>query len=234
MFRHKKFIKIIVVIAIIVLIALVIIILSPDNDAQQNKLDNLVSDDAQVQSYVAGSVLTLDNNDNIFGPSSAKVKIFVYEDYANRYSADLAKTLTKIVEKNKNEVAVIVRPYITTTLPLSRQAALAIDCAGDKWSKMRDRIFAAVEENSLSLDSFVSYAKDINLNEEKFTSCLSDVDALTRLNEATQETKTYSILGAPTIFIDDEMILGARPYEDYLDSNGDLIEGLASIVDRKL
>ncbi len=230
----KKFTKMIMALIVIVLIIIVILIFSSDQNSNKEQLDNLTSKEAQAQSYVSNNILEIGGNDNVLGPENAQLKIFVYEDYANRYSADLTDTLEKISKENKNNVAIIVRPYITASSILSQKTALAINCSGNKWSKMRDLLFDQVKDNQLLINDFDKYADEIGLNENKFLSCLNSAEEVQKIDETIQEAKSYSILGAPTIFIDDEMILGARPYEDYLDSNGDKVEGLKTIVNRKL
>ena len=44
----------------------------------------------------------------------------------------------------------------------------------------------------------------------------------------------FSVYGAPTVFIGEEMIVGARPYSNFTDSNGDEIEGLKQVIARQL
>lgn len=234
MFKHNKFIKIIIALSVVMLIALIMLIFPSDPELDLNDLADISSVDAQAQSYTANSMLEIQKNDKMFGSENAQLKIFVYEDYANEYSADLADTLDTIIRENGNRVAVIVRPYITVSSLLSQQAFLAVDCAGKKWSKMRNRLFDEVRANHLSSDNLNIYADGVGLDEDKFFDCLNNADELAKVDVAVKEAKQYSVLGAPTIFIDDEMVLGARPYTDYMDSNGDVVEGLGSIVKRKL
>ena len=63
---------------------------------------------------------------------------------------------------------------------------------------------------------------------------MTNQEKLAKIEELSREAEQYEVMGAPTIFIDNEMILGARPYEDYVDSNGEQVAGLKTIISKKL
>jgi len=52
--------------------------------------------------------------------------------------------------------------------------------------------------------------------------------------QVAENAKQFSVYGAPTIFIGNDLIIGARPYEDYLDETGAKIAGLKTLVAEKL
>lgn len=235
----KNLKKIIIpVIIILVIIIIAFIFLRPKNTAlnpKNNKLDNLAGSEAKAQSYVASKMPVINNGDMIFGSKEAAVKIFVYEDNASLYSAQLADTLDKLTTEMPTEIAVIVRPFLTKNSAITKEAALAIECAGkNKWMAMRALMFAKTKNNSLSFAEFGKYATELGIDEKSFATCLTNQEKSAKIEKLSAEAETYNVLGAPTIFIGDEMILGARPYEDYVDSNGDNIEGLKTVIEKKL
>ncbi|MFA5023504.1 MAG: thioredoxin domain-containing protein [Patescibacteria group bacterium] len=233
--NNKKYLILGVIVVIILAAALILRITKYKVAAPAEPTENLNIKEAQAQSYAASKTPILNNDDRFFGSKDAPLKIFVYEDYTDIYSAELADTLEKIRQEN-NRVAVIVRPYILENSPLSKTAALALECAADagKWKEMRALLFANVKNNQLAAENFLAYARQLNLNENEFSACLTNSQKSERIDQEQAAAKGYSVLGAPTMFISDELILGARPYEDYVDSNGDKIEGLKKIVEGKL
>lgn len=192
--------------------------------------------DAKAQSYLAEKNPEVRETDRVFGSLKALVPIIVYEDYSNLYSATLADTLEKIWQEYGEQVAIIVRPYVSADSLLSEPSSLALDCAQaeGKWKEMRALLFTQVKNQQLQKESLGAYAKQLGLDEGKFLACLTNPQKSERIEQARVELKDYNILGAPTLFVIDEMVLGARPYEDYQDSSGDEIEGLKGLVERKL
>jgi len=234
----KSLKKIIIPLIILLVIGFVIVIIVKNNkaDLKNNKSEVLSISDAKTQSYVVNSYPEVKDDDKMFGSEKAPLKIFVYEDNSNLFSAQLADSLDKIYSENSDEVIIIVRPYVAKNSSFVKEAALAVECAGDqkKWAAMRALLFAKVKNENLNPGDFSAYAEQINLDKEDFLTCLTNIEKSAKIEELSAEAAKYNVVGAPTMFIEDEMILGARPYEDYVDSNGDNIEGLATLIARKL
>jgi protein-disulfide isomerase len=227
----------VIILGVILLIFLLVRNGKNDPSPKANiKLGNLPVKEVKAQSYATLKTPTLKVDDKMFGSSDAKVKIFVYEDISSIYSAKLADTLDKLYSEDSSQLAVVVRPFISPNSAISKEAALALECAGDqnKWVPMRALLFAKAKNASLSSFDFEKYAEQIELDKNTFLTCLTNPTKSAKLEELNAEAGSYNILGAPTIFIGDEMILGARPYEDYIDSNGDSIEGLKTLIDNKM
>lgn len=230
--------KILLLVLAVLLVVVVFIMLTKKSASDDGRNGAVVNEtdlaDARPQSYAARQMPTVKADDKIFGSAQAPLKIFVYEDYTNIYSAILADTLDKIKAEAGDRLALIVRPYFPDS-PLARQAAAAVDCAAEqgKWVAMRALLFARTKNNQ-SFDADFSYAKQINLDENNFLACLTKAEKSGKIEQSLREAGNYAVTGAPTMLIGDEMILGARPYADFVDSNGDKIEGLKAVVTRKL
>jgi len=231
----KKTIKYFLIALVIILLIILLVIFSSGPQSASLPQTNQLSTEAQVQSYAPEKVPSWEKDDFIFGSVDAPLKIFVYEDYSNIYSAQLADTLEKIRQEAGDKVAIIVRPYMIGDSVLSQNSALAMICAGEnKWTKMRALLFSQIKNKQLVSKDFSLEIDQLKLNEKDFQACLTNLEKSERIEQVKKTAQQYGVLGAPTIFIGDEMILGARPYEDYIDSNGDTIEGLKTVVDRKL
>ncbi|MFA5184069.1 MAG: thioredoxin domain-containing protein [Patescibacteria group bacterium] len=228
------------IIAIILVIAILIIIARTASQSAPREADPYMAANSQgglAQSYLAEKAPTLREGDKIFGSAKAPLKIFVYEDYTSQYSAALAKTLDQIRVEAGDKIALIVRPYILANSPEAIRSALAVDCAGQqgKWLEMRALLFKRAEGQSLVGADFYSGIEQIGLDKTKFSACLTNSEKSGKIEQAVAaEAAAYAIQGAPTMFVGQEMILGARPYADFVDSNGDQIEGLKTLIDQKL
>ena len=200
------------------------------------QVENVSGTGTQTQSYLVAQEPLINSEDKIFGSEKAPLKIFVYEDYTNSYSAVLADTLDKIQAESGNKLALVVRPFVLENSPLGTLAATAVDCAAaqGKWREMRALLFVKAKNMQAANADFDSYAQQIGLNQTDFQSCLTNKEKSGRIEKVVAEAKNYSVQGAPTMFVGEDLILGARPYDDFTDSNGDKIEGLKNVIARKL
>ncbi len=176
------------------------------------------------QSYLSSSQPVLEESDRLIGNKNAKLKVFVYEDYDDVFSAELSETLYRLVSENNN-VAVVSRPYIGSSVNSSRNA-LALHCASleGKWVDLRENIFSSLLNDLENEGAPIDYNSD----------CLTNGDKSAKIEELRSQASRYSVFGSPTIFIGNEIILGARPYDDYQNSEGKTVEGLKSVLDRVL
>lgn len=224
---------------VLALILIFIIIRTKNNNLNSNatkNLDNLSAGIARAQVYASAKNPSVKDDDNIIGPKKSALTVFVYEDNASIYSAKLADTLNKIYFENQNKFNIVVRPFIPKGSVISKGAALAIECAAEqnKWVEMRAFLFAKTKDANINLSELSTYAKQLSLDEAKFDTCLTNQEKSLKIEGLSAEASSFGVQGAPTIFINNEIILGARPYDNYVDSNGDKIEGLNSVITSKL
>ncbi len=224
---------IITIVVALALVALIIVKWRADFTQHQRDLKDTGS---KTSSFIPETEPELVNSDFMIGSPKAPVQIIVYEDYANQFSAENAINLEKIRNEFDNSVMVAVRPYASKEKPQSVLAAAAVSCAGDqeKWLEMREGIFRASAQNSLNETGIKGWAEQLGLDTEKFNACLTDGEKQGIMLQQTLAAREYSVYGAPTVFVNNDLIVGARPYEDYTDSDGYLVEGLKTIVARHL
>ncbi|BFD25176.1 MAG: thioredoxin domain-containing protein [Candidatus Parcubacteria bacterium] len=187
-------------------------------------------------SFVADEPPVLSAADFVLGSEKADLKIVVYEDYASEFSAINADNLDRIRAEFGKSVAITVRPYAVREKADSLLAAMAVRCAGEQkeWKKMRTEVFKIVKDDRLTEQSLLRVAQELKLNEEDFKSCLTNTEKQGIILQETAAAKSHSVYGAPTLFINDDIIVGARPYENYTDSDGKEVEGLKTIVSQYL
>jgi protein-disulfide isomerase len=225
--------------SLLVIVAALIIVFVSDKKEQEftsPKNDFIPIEGAVANSYEAPQeILNFKDYDTVIGSEKADLKILVYEDYASPYSANLAETLDLLMNEYAGNLVLVSRPFISFSSSSSREAALSYLCAQEfgKANEMRELLLKQAAEEAITFNPMVC-AQELKFNEDKFFACLNNQEKLMKLEKIKTEAKINSVLGAPTIFIDDEMIIGARPYADFIDSNGDAIEGLKTVIDRKL
>ena len=187
-------------------------------------------------SFTPASQPKISADEKVMGSTRAAVKVVVYEDYSNIFSADNAENIKKLEDEFGNKIVVAVRPYATREKPISLEAAMAVECASEqgKWEEMRTGIFNAVRSKDLNSDGINGWAKQIGLNQDNFSQCLTNTEKQGIMLQVADEAQKFSVYGAPTTFINDDLIIGARPYDDYTDDTGAKIEGLKSLVTRQI
>ena len=233
-YQNKKYLIVVVILMVIAALVLSVANLLGKDLALKNTLVDLASEpEVEVGN---GNYLVLNKpeikiTDMILGSKNAKLKIFVYEDYDDLFSAKLALDLDRLLIDQGNNLAIVFRPFIGFS-ENSANYALALDCVSDlgDWQALRKKLMTNLEGQSAN----GSVIDQENILDESLSSCLAEKEKSGRVEELKKEALDYQVFGSPTLFIGDEMVLGARPYDDYLDASGLKIEGLKSLVDRVL
>ncbi len=246
MFSDKKLAKPVLYAgaAVVVLIAVIIAIFGqggkqePAAEISLAELKEFVPiEGARANSYQTMSAVTdMMEGDLLVDAEGTDLKIFVYEDYASSLSAELAGILNQIVRESAGKITLVSRPFILAGSTISKEAALAVNCAQDlgKGAEMRVLLLSAAANGEITEGTVYAKAGELQLNQEDFAVCLTNEEKSVKLEGLMSAAKANLIIGAPTLLVGDEMIIGARPYSDFVDSNGDAIEGLKAVIERKL
>lgn len=157
------------------------------------------------------------------GNKNSKVKIMEFSDFQcpfcyRYFSATFPQILKDYVATGKVYYSFYNFPL--NIHPQAPKAAEASMCAGDqnKYWEYHDLLFAnqnvwSGEENDVPI--FTNLAKTVGMDTSKFTDCLSKnkyADFVTK--DATFGDKK-DISGTPTIFVNDQKIVGAQDYTDF-------------------
>ena len=246
MFSDKKLAKPVLYagLAIVIFIAAVIALLGKGAGPQvAPQLAQLESQEfkplegARTNSYQPMPAVTdIAEGDLLVGAGGTDLKIFVYEDYSNPLSAELAVTLDQIMRESVGKITLVSRPFVLADSVISKEAALAVSCAEVEGRGQDMRVLLLSAATNGEITEGISYVKagELQLNQDEFSTCLTNEEKSVKLEGAVSVARANLIIGAPTLLIGNEMIIGARPYSDFVDSNGDTIEGLKAVVERKL
>ncbi|MCK9438518.1 MAG: thioredoxin domain-containing protein [Patescibacteria group bacterium] len=186
--------------------------------------------------FLADGLRGMDNSDIILGKKNAKIKVIVYEDLSSYYSAEFDETLDLIRREVGDDVAIAFRPYADKMFSNSVSVNLWSQCANEqgKFFEARDLLLDEVKKDSLSVDYLGDYGQKIGLNQGLIDDCLNKEKYLPRLEKIKSEAERFDVYGVPTIFVDNEMIVGARSFNDTVNNNGEKLEGMRNIIYRHL
>lgn len=191
---------------------------------------------ALAASYKAQKIRKIDQSDIYIGSLEAPVQVIVYEDYSNKINASYRDNIEKLAEEFPTEVVIAFRPYYVDKRGIVPEISQALWCANDQegYFQLRDEVYKKVEQDSFLLPVINDLVLDLKLNEEEFKDCLEGYKYRDKLEALNLESKSFGVSGAPTTFINDSLIIGARRWEDVVDSNNELTEGLQTIVNKYL
>lgn len=233
-YKNKKYLLVVVILMVIAALGLSIANLLGKNLALKNAVvAPVLEEEVEVGNgnYLVTTQPEMGVADMVLGNRNAKLKIFVYENYDDVFSSKLAADLDRLLIEKGNDLAIVFRPFIGFS-ENSANYALALDCVSNlgDWQALRKKFMTNLEGQS---SSGSVTTQEIVLDENIY-SCLTDKEKSGRIEELKKEALDYQVFGSPTLFIGSEMVLGARPYENYLDSSGLEVEGLRSLIYRVL
>ena len=206
--------------------------LSPE-DSESSKLMNDNQTAIQSAAAFSGYLKPIDQADHTWGNPDSSVKIVVYTDFECPFCARFYRTMEEVKSEFGDDVLTAVRHYPLSSHFDAMDLALASECAGEQ-AKFWEIYSAFFEAENLSSASIDEIAKKLELDFVAFKKCFSSgkYNNLIYLQKA--EARNAGVLGAPTVFVNDEIYPGAIPFEDYQDNEGNKVEGMKSIISRHL
>ena len=155
------------------------------------------------------------------GDPKAPVTIVEFSDfqcpYCERFFSQTELQLRKnFVETGKAKIFYRDYPLPPEFHPNAQKAAEAARCANEqgKFWEYHDYIFN--NQSDISVSALKQYAAALNLNTEKFNSCLDSGKYASAVQKDLQEGTALGVSGTPTSFINGKSIVGAVPYETFV------------------
>jgi len=171
------------------------------------------------------------DNDPIIGNPDAPITIIEFSDFQCPFCARFhIQTLPTIMDEyiEKGTVKLVFRDFPLQSIhPNAVPASVAAECANEqgKFKDMHDILFERQNEWSnletvYVIDLFNQYSKQINLEQEQFTSCLSTGKYVKEIQNDLNDGRAYKITGTPGFFIGNQEIgfvelKGAQPFESF-------------------
>ena len=159
--------------------------------------------------------VTFEDNDPVFGPANAPVTIIEFSDYQCPYCQKwYTEVFGRLISTYGNKLRFVYRDFPLTSLhPQAEPAAIAAHCAGEqgKYWEFHDLVFGG--QLGLSRTSYTQYASDLNINIEKFTTCISSEKYKAEVENDLKYASNLGVRSTPTFFINGIAVVGAQPFE---------------------
>ncbi len=226
--------KNIIALLAILLLAVVVTLLMLDDDSLRFSRSKSVL--PQSNGYLSSTALTIDSADIFAGSEQAQLAIIVYENYLDPFSQALNTSLEAAVEEFDGDLLFVYRPFVPQGNLLAQEVAELLLCSHDqkKGLEARQWLLAQASQGEFSLEDLDVYTTDLSLDGEELAVCLSEGRNQEVVADMMRLAEAADVYGSPTLVVGNELLLGAVPYLDFIDSNGDQIEGLRSVIIRQL
>jgi thiol-disulfide isomerase/thioredoxin len=147
--------------------------------------------------------------------SDANVTIVVFSDFQSPYDSSTQPTLKQIKDAYGDDVNIIYKQFPMDIHSNARKVAEAVECARDqeKFSEYVEQIFS--NQLDLNTTDLKQYAKIINLDTNKFNSCLDNLEKLSVVQRDIQEGKGKNVTITPTFFINGYKIEGSSSFSSF-------------------
>jgi len=171
------------------------------------------------------------DNDPIIGNPDAPITIIEFSDFQCPFCARFyTQTLPLIHEEyiEQGIVKLVFRDFpIQSIHPNALPAAVAAECANEqgKFKEMHDTLFEnqnewSRQETANALSLFSQYAKEMQLEQEVFDSCLINGKYIEEIRKDLEDGQNYGIGGTPGFFVGNDEIgyvkmEGAQPFESF-------------------
>ena len=171
------------------------------------------------------------DNDPIIGNPDAPITIIEFSDFQCPFCARFyTQTLPLIHEEyiEQGKVKLVFRDFpIQSIHPNALPASVAAECANEqgKFKEMHDTLFEnqnewSRQETANALSLFSQYAKEMQLEQEVFDSCLINGKYIEEIRKDLEDGQNYGIGGTPGFFVGNDEIgyvkmEGAQPFQSF-------------------
>lgn len=156
--------------------------------------------------------------DHIKGAKNAKVTLIEYSDFECPFCKRHYSTIEDILKAYPNDVRLVYRHYPLSFHQNAMKEAEASECAAelggnDGFWKMYDKIFTETQAGGtgLALERLPGIAKEIGLDEKKFSDCLNSGKYQDKINQELAEGAAAGVQGTPGTFVNGTLVEGAQP-----------------------
>ena len=171
------------------------------------------------------------DDDPIIGDPDAPITIIEFSDFQCPFCARFhVQTLPLIMEQyiEHGKVNLVFRDFpIQNIHPNALPAAVAAECANEqgKFKEMHDVLFEKQndwnnQDTISAVSLFIQYAKDNNLDQETFESCINSGKYIDEIRKDLDDGRDYGVTGTPGFFVGNDEIgylelKGAQPFDSF-------------------
>lgn len=171
---------------------------------------------SQSQSVIDANLLVR-NDSNKEGSKSAKVKLIEFGDFQCPACSAVYPLLKKIKTDYKGKILFVFRNFPLSQHKNAKIAAEAAEAAGEqgKYWEMHDKLYenqAQWSENTNPLDIFLVYAKEIEIDTNKFKETIQNNKFAIKIQNDINDGNNLSVNATPTLFINSQKLEGIPSY----------------------
>ncbi|MFH1286366.1 MAG: DsbA family protein [Candidatus Magasanikbacteria bacterium] len=173
-------------------------------------------------SLSATSLERIDNPESLIdpfnpttGPKNAKVTIIMFKDFLCTYCQEAYPVFKKIQQQYGEAVRVVFKHFpIESIHPGTTQVSIAAACAHEqgKFWEYYDQIFT---QKAFAQSDLHTYAQELNLDLNKFGSCLLSERHETTINQDLTDGLKAKIQGTPTYIVNDLKVEGVLTQQQW-------------------
>lgn len=152
------------------------------------------------------------------GPADAKVTIVEFVDFSDSYSRQLAMGCQSLMLRYPGKIRIVFKNYPNANLPNSlvyHKVAMAALLQGqDKFWLMYKRMFLMPKEGSRDEATFSRWAKEINLDVDKFERDRNSPEVMKLIDGDIADAKSCKMsAGAPKFFLNGRRVVTPKSWE---------------------
>lgn len=156
------------------------------------------------------------------GDEKAPVQIVEYSDFQCPSCQAVQMQIHELLDRYPGKIYFIFKHFPLAGHKFSPLAHQSAECANEqgKFWEFHDRLYQDQMVWSVALDPlsiFLNYAKDLNLNEERFARCLENAEVAGRIQAEKSEGQSWGVTSTPTFFLNGTMMTGGRQFSETAD-----------------
>jgi protein-disulfide isomerase len=149
------------------------------------------------------------------GNANAKLAIVEFSDFQCPFCRRVEPTLTQIQREYGDKVRIVFKHMpldMHAKAPAAHAAAEAAHQQGKFW-EMHDLIFG--NQEAMSPEKYVEYAKQLNLDVDRFQKDVASAQIKARIDADEQEAQKLGVTGTPSFFVNGRFLSGAQPFDAF-------------------
>lgn len=175
----------------------------------------------QVTKTSSGRLPEITKDDPTTGTPSAKVTLVEYADFQCPACAAYHPMVKQILTEFNGKIYFVYRYFPLTTIHqnamISAQSAYAAGLQNKFW-EMHDMLFQTQNSwanSSKARETFIDYARKLDLDIDKFTKDIDSGEAKKFINDTYSKGLAIGVNSTPTFFLNGEKIQNPRTYDDF-------------------
>lgn len=179
-------------------------------------IDKVIPSPVIDESKIKRNLESAPNYHEVYPNATGNVTVLEFSDFQCPFCKQSYPIIEKLRQRYGDEIMIKYKHFPLPMHEYAMDSAIASECArlqGKFW-EYHNVLFE--NQNSLSTASLKKYAQKLNLDTEKFDSCLDNKETIAKVQKDFNEGNKLGVSGTPTFFINDKKIEGGMPYDQFV------------------